>query len=138
MLTFFYLKVIVEQDEYFATDKKADEISISRSFMSSSYAQSVFHVGLKATNGKGVSATNIGFLKLNKAPENGTCSIEPREGVAIVTQFEALCEGWVDPEDPETGIKQLVFSGMNEFFLLCLLFSKVYFHSKRFLLRQLN
>ena len=83
---------------------------LSKEFFSNG-ASGKFNIGLKATNGKGVEAVNMIFLMLNKPPENGTCTITPNEGIALVTEFEVSCEGWIDPEDPKKGIKQYVVSG---------------------------
>ena len=62
-----------------------------------------FTVSLKATNGDGVSGINKIFMKVNKGPALGSCEIFPREGVAVITEFEFECIDWVDPED--IGIK---------------------------------
>ena len=69
-----------------------------------------FNVGVVATNGKGVSATNMVFLRTNQPPEGGNCSVSPLEGFAILTDFEVFCEKWEDPEDRTSGIKEYVIS----------------------------
>ena len=44
------------------------------------------------------------YSRINQKPEGGTCTMSPREGVTLVTDFNFYCEEWEDPED--IGIKQ--------------------------------
>ena len=79
-------------------------------FNSSLFAEDKFNIGLKVTNGPGgIEAENSMFVKVNRAPENGSCVVGPLEGVALVTEFVLECSGWVDPED--VGIQHYVISG---------------------------
>ena len=70
------------------------------------------NMGLDTVNGDGIDARNLFFFHINQVPVNGTCSVNPSEGTALVTNFKLLCTGWVDPEG--IGIKQYVAAGIMQ------------------------
>lgn len=36
------------------------------------------------------------FLKINQKPFNGTCTVSPLVGFAMLTYFTITCKNWVD------------------------------------------
>ena len=57
-----------------------------------------YTVSLLAFNGLGSNATTSMYVKINKPPENGSCTISPQQGVAFEDKFWINCSDWVDPE----------------------------------------
>ena len=96
---------------YFLTGNSEIETVVDKSFYSSPGVVDTFNIGLEATNGLGVMAKNVVFLKLNQQPTGGSCTVSPSEGTSLLTEFEVDCDGWVDPED--IGIKQYVISSKD-------------------------
>ena len=40
------------------------------------------------------------ILEVNKPPKPGKCSVSPKDGVPLKTEFEVSCEGFNDDEEP--------------------------------------
>ena len=81
---------------------KINEIAISTAFFDEAPADAreEFSVSIEAKNGDDMEGLYKMDLKVNKPPHGGWCQIEPKEGYSLVTDFEFLCDGWTDPEDP--------------------------------------
>ena len=62
-----------------------------------------YTVNLMAFNGLDTNATTSMYVKINKPPEGGACSVDPQQGTALTTTFTISCWDWKDPE--EIGIK---------------------------------
>ena len=57
-----------------------------------------YEVSLLAFNGLDVNATTSMYVKINKPPEGGVCTINPQQGIAFEDKFFIECRDWVDPE----------------------------------------
>jgi hypothetical protein len=38
------------------------------------------------------------WVRVNRPPSNGNCSVTPRKGVALTTSFNLACNNWIDAE----------------------------------------
>ena len=92
-----------EASPYFTSGFTNQEVAVNKSFFSHDGDINQFTVSLKATNGDGILGLSKIFMKVNQGPVNGSCNISPREGIAVLENFELLCLGWEDPE--EAGIR---------------------------------
>lgn len=57
-----------------------------------------YTVNLVAFNGLDTNATTSMYVKINKPPEGGSCSVDPQQGTALKDKFFIECWDWIDPE----------------------------------------
>ena len=51
--------------------------------------------GRSETSGK---VTTV--VKVNKPPKEGSCTVTPKDGLPLETEFEVSCSGFIDPDEP--------------------------------------
>ncbi|XP_068233382.1 polycystin-1-like [Palaemon carinicauda] len=76
------------------------EYALKPSFFDEYENEGVVKVGVEATDPTGIVGGAMYFLKINKRPINGYCSIiEPPTRLALVDMYKIECGQWVDPEN---------------------------------------
>jgi hypothetical protein len=72
-------------------------LSISSSLLQSSIPHWKVELTITTTrNGVDSSGSAYMIYHINKAPENGTCSVDKLSGYAAQTYFNITCVNWVD------------------------------------------
>ncbi|RUS75939.1 hypothetical protein EGW08_016304 [Elysia chlorotica] len=59
-----------------------------------------YFVQVTAKSQDGTIGKAMAYFKINQSPRKGRCTIRPREGWAMETNFKVFCKGWQDEHEP--------------------------------------
>jgi len=94
---------IVMPNNSFVSGQEKNKIVLLPSFFAA-YQEISFQwkVALEISTSSRQNGQSSGFsslvLAINQLPVNGSCSVWPTNGTAMLTEFDVSCSGWVDPD----------------------------------------
>ncbi|XP_064105654.1 uncharacterized protein LOC135215142 [Macrobrachium nipponense] len=102
-----YLWTVMHQDESQIVPAAGQEIvghtlseyALTPSFFDLYENEPVIKIGVEASDQTGITGGAMYFMKINKRPIGGTCTVTvPPTKLALVDMYKVTCAQWVDPE----------------------------------------